>query len=65
MGEESWSGAERTLGRLGRMSMEELVGVPSMGCGVVWNSASVPFSVSSRHLTPRLTFDGDFFFGVN
>lgn len=44
----------------GGMSIEEVVGV-SMCSGVFWNSASVPFSVSSRHRTPRFDLDGDFF----
>jgi hypothetical protein len=32
-----------------------------MCSGVIWNSTRVPFSVSSRHRTPRF-LDGDFFF---
>lgn len=31
------------------------------GSGVFWNSARVPFSVSSLQRTPRLALDGDFF----
>jgi hypothetical protein len=46
----------------GGMSMDDVVGVDSKCSGVFWNSARVPFSVSSRHRTPRFDFDGDFFF---
>lgn len=42
----------------GGISIEELVGVDSI-CSGVLKSASVPFSLSSRHRTPRLAFDGD------
>ena len=46
----------------GGSSMDELVGVDSTCSGVFWNSASVPFSVSSLQRTPRLALVGDFFF---
>jgi hypothetical protein len=45
----------------GDSSIEEVVGVPSTCSGVFWNSARVPFSVSSLQRTPRLVFDGDLF----
>lgn len=42
----------------GGKSNEELVGVDST-CSGVLKSARVPFSLSSRHRTPRLAFDGE------
>lgn len=45
--------------------MDDVSGVKSVRCGVFSNSASVPSSVSSRHLTPLFSsFPGDFFLGV-
>ena len=68
MGEELFeSGTGMRLDSTGGgNSTEELVGVDSIGCGVAWNSARVPSSVSSLHRTPRLRpLIGDFFLGVN
>jgi hypothetical protein len=42
-------------------STDEVVGVLCTCSGVFWNSARVPFSVSSLQRTPRLLLDGDFF----
>jgi hypothetical protein len=46
----------------GDLPMAGFVGVPARCSGVFWNSARVPFSVSSLQRTPRLVFDGVFFF---
>jgi hypothetical protein len=64
IGEEPcFTGSENDGGAA--ISAEEISGVASSALGVAWNSASVPFSVSSRHLTPLFSpLIGDFFFGV-
>lgn len=51
--------------RVGGSSVEEASGVEWMARGVAWNSARVPFSVSSFQRTPLFNpFAGDIFFGV-
>jgi hypothetical protein len=63
------AGAEMGAEKVGGgASIEELVGVDPTWSGVLWKSARVPFSLSSRQRTPRLVFwgdDGFFFTGEN
>jgi hypothetical protein len=51
------AGAEMGAEKVGGgASTEELVGVDPTWSGVLWKSAKVPFSLSSRQRTPRLAF---------
>ena len=65
MGEDETSSGldSRSCMEIGGTSIVEASGVESNACGVFSYSARAPSSVSSRHLTARLT--GDLRFGVN